>query len=187
MNRSDFESLYARYLAGELDEAERAEFERAVLDDPELSAEVYADQAVAQAMRPRPRAVPARRRWRWTVPVAVAAAAMALALHLRHPGPETPGPVMRGPVERVHVRGPRGSLPAPPRRFAWLPVEGASSYRVEILDARARVVARLDTRALEVEAPRDVPAQGAWRVVAVDSTGREIAASELVGFSAPSR
>ena len=195
MKQAEFKQEYERFLAGEMLPAERQAFEEAVLADPEWSAEVYADQNIIEAVQGAAAARAVGHRlpgseskswWRWTAPLA-AAAVLVLAVWVMKPSPVTEPvtPVMRAGSSGLVVIEPAGDLAAVPTHFVWRTVEGASKYRFELMDEEARVLLRAvvgDTTLVAAEIEGGVPRRGAWRVVALNEVGQELASSTATGF-----
>jgi hypothetical protein len=180
VTKPDFESAYARYLAGEMTDEERQSFEEQVAADPKLSEEVYADANVAAALgRGKVVRGPAHW-WRWAAPLA-AAAIILLGINLMQPDDEMSVPVMRGSGAIVELMTPAGILHATPTRFEWAVVEGATRYRFELMDEQARVVNRTVVDSTFMVLEEGVPTSGAWRVVALDALG------QAMGTSSPAR
>lgn len=178
---TDFESDYARYRAGEMDDDERSGFERRVLSDPSLAEEVYADLELEQRM-----AAPLRTRgrwavaWPWAVPVAAALAMFMVARGIDRPTTDH-APVWRSGTARVQPLSPRGVVESTPRRFVWRRFPAAGSYRFELLDVEGRVV---DSRVTaDTFAVRDADEGAAWRVIALDELGTALARSAPVPFT----
>ena len=181
MKPSEFEERYARYLAGEMDEAERDAFEREVAAEPGLSEEVYADLGVQSAMQ-RGRVVRGPRHWwRWAAPLA-AAAIIILGINLVQSPTEPTGPVMRGEANGVELLAPIGSVATVPTQFEWNPVVGATRYRIELMNDQAEVVRRAVLTGTVAMFPTEVPERGAWRIVALNDLGEELASSAPVRF-----
>lgn len=172
-----------RYLAGEMNDAERQSFEREVLESDRLSDELYADssvlvalEAAAEARRLRQaRSADVRRWWRWpgmrwAVPAA-AAAVVALLLVGRNPS-RTPSPaVFRGAHDGLEVLFPQGRVEAPPEVFAWRRHGDVASVRFELFDADSR--SRFSTVTAEttlVLHPSEVaiPDKGRWELTPLD-------------------
>jgi len=192
------EETLARYLAGDMTPEERANFERAALDDPGLFEAVYATSALGESVPPVtvtpdavvfPRSSVGRRRRRgwWTMGLPAAAALLiAVALWSIRPSVRESGDVLRGSRGRVEVIEPRGDLKGPPRHFVWKPVAGATGYRVEVLDASAHeiLLAMTPDPVLDLEEGSlpDTLRTGVWRVVALDAARAEIASSAPAVF-----
>jgi len=181
MSPADFDQEYGRYLAGDMTDDERAEFERRVAGDPGLSEEVYADTSLREAMRSTAVVRGPAHWWRWAAPLA-AAAIIILGINLMQPGDEPADPVMRGTGQAVELVSPSGALDAVPSRFEWMTVEGAARYRFELLDEQARVVHRAVVSTTFVVMDSGVPASGSWRVEALDDIGQTLGASASVKF-----
>lgn len=181
MSPADFDQEYGRYLAGDMTDDERTEFERRVAGDPELSEEVYADTNMQEAMQPAAIVRGPAHWWRWAAPLA-AAAIIVLGINLMQPGDETADPVMRGTGQVVELLSPTGTLDAIPSRFEWMAVEGAARYRFELLDGQARVVHRTVVATPFVVMESGVPTDGSWRVEALDDVGQTLGSSSSTSF-----
>jgi len=83
-----------------------------------------------------------RRAWRALVPLALAASVLlAVGIGQRFGRSDAPDEVLRGAADPVSLLAPPPEVAAgAPVTFAWQPVPGARSYRVEVLDAQGTVV-----------------------------------------------
>jgi hypothetical protein len=185
-----------RYLAGGMDPAERAGFEREALGSADLCEILYQDAALqhrfaATATGP-PRALQGRvvrgpwRAW-WVAFPAAAALAVLVWFAARPPGAGGPGgALMRGGGAPVHLIFPVGEMSAQPDHFAWGAVPGAGSYRLEVFDAESRILLSRVTSdtsvSLEAGALPDSVVTGRWRVVPLDSRLGEMTGSEFQTF-----
>ena len=176
-----FEQDYPRYVGDEMPKKERQEFERQVVSDPELAEEMYADLNVASKLERGEVVKLSPRWWRWAAPLA-AAALILVAVNLLGPEVNETGPVMRGSDSVIELVAPAGLVDALPKRFEWQNVEGATRYRFELLDESARVLVREVVAGTFVVVDTGVPARGAWRVVALNDLGEELAASAPTGY-----
>jgi|GEM_PF-5051760 len=176
----------ARYLAGELDPAERRAFEARVVQDEKRAFQLYGDNATravleraaqargehAASTRPivsHRRGNTSRRRfagplWWWVVAAVLVVGAAVVwkagdVLHLRQ---RVTHPV-RG--EKVHVLAPGGVVDLRPSRFEWKPFRGADRYRFELADESARTMFAVVVRGTvaSVDSSR-VPPRGRWSV-----------------------
>jgi hypothetical protein len=186
----DREDRLQRYLDLKLSPQESARFEAEILGSPELSEEVVDElslreliQARRHGTQRRPRAKRFRPR-RWGIPAAVAAAAVLLLVVWPRED-STEGPVFRGDDSNAIVAiEPMGALAEAPTRFAWEPVEGASSYRLEIFNAdgeRVRVETMLGT-SFEIEPGDPLPSSGYWQLTPIDDLGMAGARSQPFHF-----
>ena len=88
-----------------------------------------------------------------------AAALVLLVVTLREPTPPTA--VMRGDAVTVEPVAPIGEIAALPDLFVWTAVDGATQYRLEVLDADARVVSRQVVSTTSARLETGVPPEGA--------------------------
>jgi len=203
-DHADRDERLARYLAGDLDASGRRDVDEEILTDDAMAEAAYAalnlESALEEAGRARSSApeatTPTRawwrvQGWRTLLPLGAAVAAMLLLIPRMEPGGDGVPSTMRGDgaagiqlLEPAPDGGPVG-----PTRFRWEAVEGASYYRVEILDDAGRLVTeevvtepRLD---LTPDSPRPTLARGYWRVTAVDGRGRDLRGSSLTRFGGP--
>jgi hypothetical protein len=136
----------ARYLEGGMDPAERRRFEQDVLDDDQLSKDLYAEINLDESLREsglkvvRSDGGRAARRTQWLVrfalPIAAVLAIAVLTPLLRR----EPDSVMRGEGEAPRLISPVGTYLSEnlPRRFEWSKDRGAARYRFELYDAESR-------------------------------------------------
>ncbi len=114
-------------------------------------------------------AAPGRRRW--VMPAALAATvlvAVGLGRLATKPSDDT---VRSGDTGRVQLIAPGTEVPAgAPVSFAWRPVEGASRYRLEVLNASGDLAIEAethDTALTSDSAARLVPGSYQWWVIAL--------------------
>lgn len=130
--------------------------------------------------------------WRWAAAaLVVIAAGFAFQAARTGLGPQVEGPsgstVVRG--ARVEAVEPSGESSGAPQRMIWRAVAGAASYRVEILDAAGDGLWSGVAEAPPMDLPGTVRSElrshtrYAWRVIALDAAGRELARSPAVEFS----
>jgi len=136
--------------------------------------------------------------WRnlFRVPYMAGAAALALVLALGvslyhsdsgHPpvGGPSAGIVYRG---EIRLLSPSGALAQPPSEFRWEAVQGAASYKVELLDVLNQTLASATstrpelaaTAAMKTSMRAGVPLK--WRVTAFDASGKNITESSGGNF-----
>jgi hypothetical protein len=193
-----------RYLAGEMTESERTEFEREIMEDPKLSELVYADAQIQAALETaaeekkresRPASAREPRRWwrlpalRWGVPVAVAAAILAVFVVVdRSPGPP-PKEVFRGGESGFAAISPQGDLGETPARFVWTPYPGAAHYRFELFDAASTLVHTTVTAdtTTRVSVAGAAARQGYWMVTPLDENLSTIGQTLLTRYRVTAR
>lgn len=113
--------------------------------------------------------------------------AVAAGLYLRPPQPGRPVFDPSQQVLRSHnvtLDGPAGELALAPAQFRWQKVEGASMYRVRLLDVTGKQLWSLETTETAAEVPSEVRAGHAykWDVVAQNAAGAVLAESPLQDF-----
>lgn len=189
------------YLAGALDETERAAFEAEALADPELADQLYAAEGLDAALRGaisaetaavvRPPASSWRRRL-WLAALPAAAVVTFLILMPRNgldsSLPTASTPVLRGDEAPTRGLTPRGELTAAPDRFVWTSAAGAVRYRLELFDGGGRLLLTRVVGDTVFVVPPTVPVAVAdgdepyWRVLPIAADGRELPASAPVRF-----
>jgi hypothetical protein len=119
----------------------------------------------------RPGAVAAPGRRRWAMPAALAATlllAVGLGRLVLKPAEDT---VRSGDTRRVELVAPGAEVPAgSPVSFAWRPVEGASRYRLEVLNPSGDLAIEAethDTALTSDSAARLAPGSYQWWVIAL--------------------
>lgn len=123
---------------------------------------------------------------------AVLALAIGLAIELRQRDlPELPAPPVGAETYRgstVLLRGPEGELAQPPARLEWEAVQGASSYRVRIVDPLGEEIWRGTAKGSPLVLPGEAAAKlqtavvYAWTVEAFDGAGKRLAGAEALRF-----
>jgi hypothetical protein len=165
-----------RYVSGQMSDVEREDFEREILERPDLAEEIYADAQVrsliesaaeARAEERTREPLRARRPWwrlptlRWAIPVAAAAVALVFLVRTA----DTPGPgVFRGVGAGLSALAPAGDVDAPPDRFSWTSYPGAYRYRFELFDATSTPVHTVVTADTTVSLSDAPVAAGYWTV-----------------------
>jgi hypothetical protein len=90
--------------------------------------------------------------------------------------------------QTITVRSPVGELREPPRRFEWIPIAGASTYRARLMEVDRREVWSASTAATGIDLPPEVRALSVpaktlvWDVTAYDASGGAIAESGAQAF-----
>lgn len=193
-------SLAERVILEEAGEAERIALAEHLLACPDCAGEYRAAGSLEEiGIGSKPAGRPASQgagsvpwlAWSAAAAVAMAALGISTAWLLSRRQPE-PAAVERGTASTQFVVSPPdgASLPQPPEKFSWAPVEGAESYRVVLFDAESTPVweAKELTRA---EAPlpdtaRDRLRKGGsfyWKVETLRRAER--VSSDLHRFSIP--
>jgi hypothetical protein len=174
-----------RYLAGEMPERERVEFERKIVENPELSEQLYADSQIRVALEAaaeekrrarEPAPTSESRPWwhlpvlRWGVPAVAVAIVAIFAIVDRGPNGPTPREVFRGAEAGFVALSPRGDVGEPPTRFVWTSHPGAVQYRFELFDAASNRVHTSVTADTTVQVFVTGPAasEGFWTVTPLD-------------------
>jgi hypothetical protein len=189
--------LQERWLADDLDDAERARLEEDGLHDPHQAQWLYEAYALQSALRETAPTQPLalRRPLRSPWPYAAGTLAAVLALVLMRPVLLPPG---SGPQEilrsgdgtRLELIDPSGIMAQFPRRFRWRSHPGAVLYRWELYDDEAR---REAVEAVEVvrdtvitrpstATPADSFGVWRWLVIPVLQDGREGSTSAPLTF-----
>ena len=146
------------------------------------------------AVPPDDRPAAAPKRYGWYAGLAAAAALALVFVGVRGPSAPSPDPSGSPPPVRaaqpasVVLLAPLGEVDAPPPEFRWAPVDGAVSYRLELLDADGERIAAQEVVQPRAGWPGSVPPSQAsaggryyWRVVAALERGGSVA-SELADF-----
>ncbi|HET9366188.1 MAG TPA: hypothetical protein VFP71_14375 [Candidatus Angelobacter sp.] len=132
------------------------------------------------------------------VPYMAGAAAMiavlVLAISLHHPEPGQPrlgGPSNIGLLRSGEVKllSPTTSdLAQPPNEFRWEAVQGAASYKIDLMDALDKPLASATSSQPQIETTPEMKAAMQarmpikWKVTALDSSGKTIAESSGGSF-----
>jgi hypothetical protein len=199
------EERLARYRAGVMPAAERAEFEREVLASDALCEALYGEEsldALAAEARAAEKVLDARpaltarprRGWSWgfTRVLLPAAAAVAVLVGVfRWTGRERGAPpgedIVRGAGAQALPLEPTGEVASPPQRFVWSRDPGAQSYRVELFAPDGSVLGSAVTAdtTLGYSALAQAPvAAGEWQVVPLDADGLERPGAPRAAFHA---
>jgi hypothetical protein len=132
---------------------------------------------------------------RWLVPVAAALviAVTTVALLHRSQEPELRADAGTGPAiyrsQELEVKGPSGELAEAPKTLEWKAFTGAAEYKVSIMEVDEVPLFSSQTRDLILTIPgatraKMLPGKPVlWRVTALDSQGRTLAASQVQHFS----
>jgi hypothetical protein len=207
-NNTEWKKKAEAFFAGDMPEAERAAFQRAMADDPELARKVYTAMGMGpmfheavQALRVRQleshariadrsitKQVPwwGRTRSRLVLTV-VAAALVFLVVFVSKIGePPTVDPLNVPPTtEGFRGLSPAGEIPALPVQFTWAAYPNATQYRFEIFDESSQSVYSTLTDATSLIIAVDDLAErgfrgGNWRVMPLDNHGAELDSSDPV-------
>ena len=142
---------------------------------------------------------PGRSRMAWGLALAaVLALAIGLAIELRQRDlPELPAPPVGAETYRgstVLLRSPEGELAQAPARLEWEVLQGASSYRIRIVDPLGEEIWSETTIGSPLVLPDEAAAKlqtavvYAWTVEAFDAAGKRLASAEPLRFRiAPAR
>jgi hypothetical protein len=205
----------AAALAGELEPADReailahsgscpacgAELELAARFESGDESDPEAVDRVVERLRGRAEGTvipfPAARRrsaptvWRWAAAaLVVLAAGFAIQAARTGLGPRVEGPataeVVRG--GQIEASEPSGEVAGAPAQLVWQSVAGATSYRLEILDAAGDDLWSAAAAAPPLRLPAAVRAElrphtrYSWRVIALDAAGVEMGRSAATEF-----
>jgi hypothetical protein len=135
-------------------------------------------------------------RTRWLVPafgapLVIAVVSVAVMHHSREPqlrADSSGGPVVYRSQE-VQLTSPLGELPEAPKLLQWKAFPGTSQYKVSLQEVDGVTVWSAETAASSIPIPPPIRAKMLpgkpllWRVTALDSDGRVLAASQLQRFS----
>ena len=175
------EERLSRYLAGTMSPAERADFERAALDDDRLAEALYAHAALADAAAARRSRLTLAPALRVALPLAAVLIAVVAVFRQR------PERTVRGVPGAVRALAPVGDGPRT-TAFRWSRVDGALHYRLEVMDAALRpIVVTITADTIVAVAPDDTLASlrdGVWTVTPIDSAGHELRSSGAIRFRA---
>lgn len=191
-------------LARAFDGAARNEGEASEISWIDGHVDVAAGRKAASGAAPMARVLPMRRPAKrsstagpspaWTRYAAAALVLVGLGVAVRWNATPRPPALPDGPLSDV-VRGgeitldsPVGELPAEPSQFAWRPVAGATSYRLEVRDVAGDLLFSGESREPAFGAPADLGAllesrvAYSWLVIARDAAGAELARSSPAIF-----
>jgi hypothetical protein len=193
------EERLARYRAGAMSAAQRAEFEREILASEALSEALYGEtslDAVAAEVREEAGAtrpvgvIRPRRSWTWALtrvalPAAAALAVLAGVYRWAGHGARPTDDLVRGAGAAALPLSPRGAIASVPQRFVWTRDPGAQSYRVDLYtpDGILHVTATTSDTTHGVAALAPAPfTAGEWQVVPIDADGMERPAAPRAAF-----
>jgi hypothetical protein len=134
------------------------------------------------------------RKTRWLVPVAAALVVAVTGVTLMHRSrePQLRTDAGNGPVvyrsQEIEVTGPVGELADAPKTLQWKALQGAAEYKIAILEVDGVPLWSVQTGDSVVSIPDAIRAKMLpgkpvlWRVTALDSQGRVLAASQVQRF-----